>query len=212
MQNLLMKREVQGWAVVGIAAVLVGGCSGPPSPSRTSPGVNVPSGCGPSPDAIGWSDIKESPRLERVILVDGRSGDGRRELLDTPVIASVSGIEAPASWLPLLAAGLGKRLGTQVSSTRPSSSYGLMPVDGGDVDTSIPEKVIYQGVREVSAAFSLTCAPGVSGVFTAWTETVSSGVMCGSRRPSADAYAQMARSYCPQVPDPSSAGVGTPTR
>jgi hypothetical protein len=211
-QNGVVKIVVGVPAVLSVVVVLAAGCGAPSSPSAGSSVAAVPSGCVPSASAVRWSGIEEAPTLEHVSLFSGRTSADGKEVLALPVIASVTGVEAPASWVPILAAGLGERLGRKVNTSRPSSSYETSFVNAGDVDPTIPEKVAYQGVHRVSATFSVDCGAAVGGVFTAWTEIKSGGLLCGGVGEPTDPYAQAARRYCPRTPGPSLPDSGAPSR
>lgn len=189
-------------AVLGAVVGLAAGCGAQPSPAPASSVAVVPSGCVPTVGAVQWSGVEDAPVLEHVTLFAGRADGTGTELLAKPVAASVAGLDAPTAWVPLLATDLGNKLDRKVSTTRPSSSYGTSFPGVSDLDPSIPETVVYQGVRRVSAAFSVDCRPAVGGVFTAWTEEVSGGVMCGASEAPTDPYAQAARGYCPRTPAP----------
>lgn len=189
-----------------LLATLPVGCARPGAVSSPpgSPAVaSVPPGCDPARVAVRWSDIAQEPVLEHVALFTAGAGDGK-EVLAAPVTAAVTGVAAPASWLPILASGLGNEMGTRVNTTRPSDSYGTGFGTDGGVDPTIPERVAYQGSRRVSAAFSVSCTPAVRGTLVAWTETASGGLMCGGLAEPTDPYARAARRYCPRTPPPSS--------
>ncbi|BEL05535.1 hypothetical protein Q0Z83_037260 [Actinoplanes sichuanensis] len=192
-----MKMIKAGRLMSALLLALPAGCARP----AAGP-AGVPSGCDPEKSTVGWSDIAREPVLEHVSLFTGDVLGEGRAVLDAPVIAAVTGLDVPDTWLRILAAKLADDTNTDIQIVRPSEPYEMGFGTWGAADSDITESIVYSGVGRISATFTIACSPAVSGTFTAWTETKTGGLMCGDRTPPNDPYQQAARKHCPRTPQP----------
>jgi hypothetical protein len=188
--------------MLAVLATISTGCARPAaisSPPSIHPVSSVPPSCDATRAGVQWSAIVHESVLEHVFLFTADTPGQGTEVLNAPVTAAITGVTTPDTWLRLLATDLGGDIGVRVHTTDPSSSYPMGVGSWGETDPGISESIVYQGVRRVTAVFTVECAPAVSGALTAWTETKAGALMCGALAPPPDPYVQAARQYCPRT-------------
>lgn len=182
---------------LGLAVALAAGACGPAATStpaaRTASPVAVGADCRLPGARVQWHEPATEATLTHLYVLGESTGIGGelRDRVDAPVVPSISGVAAPASWVPELARSLSARTGDRV--------HALPPTDKDEEFTiGVPGRVrtiAYLGVVRISAAFTVHCAPSVRGTFTSWTAVKKDVVPCG-RTPPADPLARRAHEYC----------------
>lgn len=143
-----------------------------------------------------------------------QTGSLGTKVLDNPFTPSITGVAAPASWLPALAGSWRKSTGRPVHTTSPSPKsesfgFGTLVVD----DAEKPRLIIYTGVERVAADFEVHCNPTVRGTFLGWSVTVVGAVACQYQPDTEyDAFGRLALEHCPDplTPPPSQPVAGVP--
>ncbi len=176
-----------------VATLLATGCAAPPPVHR------VPSGCEPTADLLSWSPSRTEPTLTKATLYHG----GRdTTLVDEPFEPSITGFDAPGSWLGRLAASLRSDAGRPVlaKSPEPTPSAFTYSAPGGALT------IVYQGVDRVTADFEVRCDPALRGTFQGWSDATTGVVLCDSHQPDTpdayqqatpDAFGRLALQLCP---------------
>ncbi|BBH69536.1 hypothetical protein ACTI_62210 [Actinoplanes sp. OR16] len=160
-------------------------------------------GCDPATAGIRWAEPVTGSRLIEVTLhrERARMPPEGEEVLSDPFGPSITGLEAPASWIPVLAGSLGaeirRTVGTGTAELTGSRSVFLA---GGLDDPTNTDSLFWTGVTTVSAGFTVGCATPASGTFTSWTETTAGAVTCGSRSEPDEELGRQARGHCPRTP------------
>ncbi|MEV6597573.1 hypothetical protein AB0M36_11985 [Actinoplanes sp. NPDC051346] len=192
-------------ALPALAALVVLGplSCGKPDSGRSSAPATVPPGCDLSGARVEWSGHTTQPTLTRVYLDSGKGvSETSTVVLDEPFTPAVTGVAAPADWLPRLARSLSAETGDEIHVESPVQKDGRIGFGGQVDDPTIRETLSYQGVQAVSADFSVSCEQPVRGTLTAWTSMSVGGVTCSQIEPPAEELGRLARRYCPRTPTP----------
>ncbi|MBW6435349.1 hypothetical protein KZ829_16550 [Actinoplanes hulinensis] len=196
----MIDRRVVLFAVGGTLSV--GGCAAP----GATPPAAVPDGCDPTAAEVTWSDHRQESRLSKVTRFrmdrDRPDQTAGEEVLKGPFTPSISGVAAPADWIPALADSLSAETGHDIQSgpvPAPTDGAGFSIFGGPD---PITEVLLYTGARSVSATFTVACDQPQHGTFTSWT-TASSGVAaCSEPTADEDPFAAFARAHCAAIQSP----------
>ena len=158
--------------------------------------VAVPPGCELPGAAVTWSDVVEEEVLTSVTIFDGPVGADGTAVVKTLFRPSITGIKTPDGWMSALAASLGDDTGKTVYDTPEKP----LAISGVNLDPTVRQNVLYQGVHKIGASFHVACDPAVRGRFTSWTGSTAGGVVCGSAEPPRDAFGKLAGDYCGRKP------------
>jgi hypothetical protein len=206
-------------AVTMSGSLLLAGCGDQVAPfsepgHSASAAVAPPSDCQIAGRSVQWSGYMSQPVLTHVtvhrVSQAGSSAPGKT-VLDTTFTPSVNGLSVPEAWLPALAKSLAAHTGDRIHSEAAildEEGYGLS--NGGPADPRILDRIFYQGVRRVSAKFSVECGSRLQGTFEAWTAKASGGLSCAQLNAPVEPFQRLARAYCPETPEPLPPSVADP--